>query len=218
MPHIDMADDDDDDDDDDDNNNGSVANGKISPFHVQEFPQGHGPTNFGKWITASHPYQIKYKPRFEPYFVVNKKEGLPPFWEYFQGYGFNKWSWVAELHVSGWTFVVAPNSFLVRINHDYSTNDSSRIKSDNMVKEFALGFVPYIKKEYGSNPMDNLSDSSSIMDTLIELGYLANSGFKNDHWDALDNKAQKAATLLGFTKNFGMEMITYQFTQLPLMK
>jgi len=56
MPHIDMADDDDDDDDDDDNNNGRVANGKISPFHVQEFPRTH---KFWKWFTASHPCQIK---------------------------------------------------------------------------------------------------------------------------------------------------------------
>lgn len=45
--------------------------------------------------------------------------------------------------------------------------------------------------------MDNLSNSYSIMDTLIELGYLATSFLD---WDALDNNAQKAATLLGFTK------------------
>jgi len=42
-----------------------------------------------------------------------------------------------------------------------------------MAEEFALGFVRYIKKEYGSNPFswDDLSHSDVIMDTLKELGY-----------------------------------------------
>mmetsp|Transcript_31579 Transcript_31579/g.53861 ORF Transcript_31579/g.53861 Transcript_31579/m.53861 type:complete len:475 (-) Transcript_31579:1209-2633(-) len=160
-------------DDDDDINDGSVAGGKISPFHVGIFPQGHGPTKFEKWITTLNQYQVEYAPRFEPYFVVNKQNGLPPFWEYFQGYGFNKWSWVAELHAAGWKFIVAPNSFLVHIDHDYSTNKSSRNIGDKMAEEFALGFVPYIRKEYGSNPFpwDDLSHSDVIMDTLKELGY-----------------------------------------------
>lgn len=170
IPHIVMPE-----NGDDDTNDGSVAEaeGKISPFHVEIFPQGHGPTKFEKWITTLNPYQVEYAPRFEPYFVVNKKNGLPPFWEYFQGYGFNKWSWVAELHAAGWKFIVAPNSFLVHIDHDYSTNKSSRNIHDNMAEEFALGFVPYIKKEYGSNPFswDDLSHSDVIMDTLKELGY-----------------------------------------------
>ena len=155
------------------NGDDSVAEGKISPFHVEIFPQGHGPTKFEKWITTLNQYQVEYAPRFEPYFVVNKQNGLPPFWEYFQGYGFNKWSWVAELHAAGWKFIVAPNSFLVHIDHDYSTNKSSRNIGDQMAEEFSLGFVPYIRKEYGSNPFswDDLSHSDVIMDTLKELGY-----------------------------------------------
>lgn len=158
---------------DDDINDGSVAEGKISPFHVEIFRQGHGPTKFEKWITTLNQYQVEYAPFFEPYFVVNKQNGLPPFWEYFQGYGFNKYSWVAELHAAGWKFIVAPNSFLVHIDHDYSTNKSSRTIRDKMAEEFVLGFVPYIKKEYGSNPFswDDLSHSDVIMDTLKELGY-----------------------------------------------
>ena len=179
IPHIVMPENGDDDindgsdDDDDDINDGSAAEGKISPFHVEIFPQGHGPTKFETWVTTLKPYQVEYAPRFEPYFVVNKQNGLPPFWEYFQGYGFNKYSWVAELHAAGWKFVVAPNIFLVHIDHDYSTNKSSRTIRDNMAEEFALGFVPYIKKEYGSNPFswDDLSHSDVIMDTLKELGY-----------------------------------------------
>ncbi len=168
IPHIVMPENG---DDDDDINGGSVAEGKISPFHVEIFPQGHGPTKFEKWITTLNPYQVEYAPRFEPYFVVNKQNGLPPFWEYFQGYGFNKWSWVAELHAAGWKFIVAPNSFLVHIDHDYSTNKSSRTIRDKMAEEFVLGFVPYIKKEYGSNPFswDDLSHSGVII--LKELGY-----------------------------------------------
>lgn len=172
IPHIVMPENGDD-DINDDINDGSVAEGKISPFHVENFPPGHGPTKFEKWITTLNPYQVEYAPRFEPYFVVNKQNGLPPFWEYFQGYGFNKWSWVAELHAAGWKFIVAPNSFLVHIDHDYSTNKSSRNIGDDMAEEFVLGFVPYIKKEYDSNPFswDDLSHSVVIMNTLKELGY-----------------------------------------------
>ena len=42
-----------------------------------------------------------------------------------------------------------------------------------MAEEFALGFVPYINKEYGSNPFpwDDLSHSGVIMDTLKQLCY-----------------------------------------------
>jgi hypothetical protein len=162
IPHIVMPENG---DDDDNINDGSAAEGKISPFHVEIFPPGHGPTKFETWVTTLNPYQVEYAPRFEPYFVVNKQNGLPPFWEYFQG-------WVAELHAAGWKFVVAPNSFLVHIDHDYSTNKSSRTIRDNMAEEFVLGFVPYIKKEYG-NPLswDDLSHSDAIMDTLKELGY-----------------------------------------------
>lgn len=173
LPHIVFPENGDDDINDGSDYDDEIAEGKISPFHVEIFPQGHGPTKFEKWITTLNPYQVEYAPRFEPYFVVNKKNGLPPFWEYFQGYGFNKWSWVAELHAAGWAFVVAPDSFLVHIDHDYSTNKSTRTIRDNMAEEFALGFVPYIRKEYGSNPFswNDLSHSDAIIGTLKELGY-----------------------------------------------
>ena len=72
IPHIVMPENGDDDindgsdDDDDDINDGSAAEGKISPFHVEIFPQGHGPTKFETWVTTLKPYQVEYAPDLSP--------------------------------------------------------------------------------------------------------------------------------------------------------
>ena len=143
--------------------------GKISPFHVDIFPQGHEATNYDKWYQATEPYHVDYSARFEPYFVIHKKE-MPPFWDFFQGFGQNKWSWVAELSAAGWTFNVAPDCFVVHINHDYSANVSPRGVLPEVIMELVFGFMWYIKKEYGSNPI-HWDDIPVIHDTLGELGY-----------------------------------------------
>jgi hypothetical protein len=122
--------------------------GTYLPFDSDRFPKGHGPTNFDKWYTSSEVFQVNYDLRFEPYFVVSKKH-LPPLWEYFDGFGLNKWTWVNELHLAGYNFMVAPNSFLVHINHGGGAINK---KASLRVNKKRKGeYDEYLKLKYPSN-------------------------------------------------------------------
>ena len=127
----------------------SNANEIIAPFHLEEFPPGHGPTQFPKWFTASEPYQVDYVYQFEPYFVINKV-GMPPFWEYFRGRYFNKFSWVGELFLAGYSFYVDPSCFLIHINHEYHEFQDSEISNHQlqMMREFDERFNGYLYEKY----------------------------------------------------------------------
>lgn len=128
-------------------------NNIIAPFHLEEFPPGHGPTQFPKWFTATETYQVDYDYQFEPYFVINKVDMMPLFWEYFRGRFFNKFSWVGELFLAGYSFYVDPSSFLIHINHDYSHSpgDSETTNHhDKMYQEFDERFNNgYLREKYG---------------------------------------------------------------------
>ena len=102
------------------NGNETIA---IAPFHLEEFPPGHGPTKFSKWYEASELYKVEYEYKFEPYFVIKKYHDLPPFWEKFHGRYSNKYSWVGELSLAGYSFYVDPSCFLIHVNHNYDYYD-----------------------------------------------------------------------------------------------
>jgi len=131
---------------------GVDVNNIIAPFHLEEFPPGHGPTQFPKWYTATETYQVDYDYQFEPYFVINKVD-MPLFWEYFRGRYCNKFSWVGELFLAGYSFYVNPSSFLIHINHEYSHSpgDSETTNHyDKMYQEFDERFNNgYLREKYG---------------------------------------------------------------------
>jgi hypothetical protein len=58
--------------------------GTAEGFHVSRFPKGHAPTNFGKWATASHRYDVSYEDCYEPY-VIGNRHLLPKYDERFRG-------------------------------------------------------------------------------------------------------------------------------------
>lgn len=69
-------------------------------YHV--WPQGHAPTDYAKWRTATVPYQVEWQPQFEPYVVVRRD--CPLYDQRFVGFGWNKVSHIMELdaQVSMW--------------------------------------------------------------------------------------------------------------------
>ena len=96
-----------------------VRTGQVAPFHAH-FKPGHTATDYQRWytlpLTAETAYFIKYEARFEPY-VLAYRHGLAQYWENFRGFGFNKGSWVMQMHYQGYKFAVLPNHFVVHMNH-----------------------------------------------------------------------------------------------------
>merc|ERR1719162_1642411 len=82
--------------------------------------------DFARWYKASDAYMINYKKNFEPYYVVLKTDKLPQFWEHLTGFGKNKLSWVEEMALAGYEFHVAPDCFLVHINHSHPNSEPKR--------------------------------------------------------------------------------------------
>lgn len=93
--------------------------GKIDMFHKSWIP-GHGPTDYKKYFQTDESYQVmSYTHSYEPY-VIYKKDGTPFCDERFIGYGGNKAACLFELYLSGVTFYVLPEDFLIHQSHPYA--------------------------------------------------------------------------------------------------
>jgi len=97
-----------------------VKRGKIDMFHKSWAP-GHNSSDYPRFYTAGpgEVYRIKqYQSAYEPY-VVFKKEGPPWCDERFVGYGGNKAACLYEMYLSGMSFFVLADHFLVHQSHAY---------------------------------------------------------------------------------------------------
>lgn len=90
--------------------------GRIKPFHTDRYKAGHRATDFRKWLTAAHPYRIRYEEGFEPYVLVARKF-VPWTDERFVGYRKNKVVHLLHLSNLGLQFVVHPGAFVVHSPH-----------------------------------------------------------------------------------------------------
>jgi Glycosyl-transferase for dystroglycan len=131
----------------------SLARNESAPFHVKNFIWGHGPTNYEKWYNSDQIYPVKWMPQYEPYFVGARRD-LPAYWDGFVGFGYNKLSWITELHAAGYKFVVDPNHFVIHLNHIYENNmdktqqEVKRAATWEMTQEYFLRFGLYLKEKY----------------------------------------------------------------------
>lgn len=94
---------------------------KIGMFHKSWAP-GHGSTNYTRYYDAQpgEVYRVQgYTHSYEPY-VIFKKEGTPWCDERFIGYGGNKAACLYELYLSGVSFYVLPDDFLIHQSHAYA--------------------------------------------------------------------------------------------------
>ncbi|BGO92897.1 hypothetical protein NBRC10512_006087 [Rhodotorula toruloides] len=98
-----------------------VNDDKIGMFHKSWAP-GHGSTNYTRYYAAKpgEVYRVQgYTHSYEPY-VIFKKEGTPWCDERFIGYGGNKAACLFELYLSGVSFYVLPDDFLIHQSHAYA--------------------------------------------------------------------------------------------------
>ena len=109
-----------------------VEAGHINPFRHREWPQGHQPTNYEHWKTASRPYRVSWAPDFEPYVVLQWP--FPHYDTRFVGFGWNKVSHIMELHHAGYEFVVLPEPYVIHLPHSPSL-DITNFRSSSLYRD-----------------------------------------------------------------------------------
>lgn len=92
--------------------------GSISMFREQIWPQGHAPTQYGKWKVSTKPYKVDWKPEYEPFIVTSKN--VPRFDERFVGFGWNKVEHIMLLAALNYEFLVLPEAFVIHKFHSAS--------------------------------------------------------------------------------------------------
>ena len=92
------------------------SKGFINFHREKKWPYGINATDYQRWYSASQPYVVQWSKGYEPYLLVRMKN-LPPFYEDFVGYGFNKVSHIMHLVRLGFDLVVLPNVYLIHEHH-----------------------------------------------------------------------------------------------------
>ncbi|KAI0272116.1 glycosyl-transferase for dystroglycan-domain-containing protein [Russula aff. rugulosa BPL654] len=97
-----------------------VRANRVAPFHAS-FSAGHNSTDYHRFYAAKpgEIYKvIQYQPAYEPYVVVRRDAAG---WcdERFTGYGGNKAACLFEMYLSGISFYVLSDHFLVHQSHVY---------------------------------------------------------------------------------------------------
>ena len=109
--------------------------GEVFTFRSHEWPQGHRPTNYPHWRTATIPYTVAWEQDFEPYIVGPKT--MPRYDSRFVGFGWNKVSHIMELHATNYEFVVVPDSFIIHQPHSPSL-DLTRFRSNKQFRDCVM--------------------------------------------------------------------------------
>jgi hypothetical protein len=153
-----------------------LENGTVAPFHLDVFPPGHGPTDFPKWLDLPDKgespgppqpdeavsYPIDFVHKFEPY-VLGYRFGVPRYWPYFRGFGFDKLSWLMEAHYAGYRYEVLHDYFVVHMNHDKP--NSGITNSDEFMNNLKRVFLfnTYLNEKYGAE----YDDANAVFGPLI---------------------------------------------------
>lgn len=93
--------------------------GSVSMFRDQIWPRGHAPTDYAKWRVSTRPYQVDWRPEYEP-FIVTGRVDVARFDERFVGFGWNKVEHIMELAAMDYQFLVLPEAFVIHQFHSAS--------------------------------------------------------------------------------------------------
>ncbi|KXN85305.1 Glycosyltransferase-like protein LARGE2 [Leucoagaricus sp. SymC.cos] len=112
---------------------------KVRMFH-EIWPPGHNSTDYDRFH-AARPGEIykvtQFQPYYEPY-TIFRKDGPPWCDERFIGYGGNKAACLFEMYLSGMSFYVLPDDFIIHQNHLYeeSVRKNERRSNRKIYAEF----------------------------------------------------------------------------------
>ena len=99
---------------------------KVHQFNHKYFYQGHGPTDYKKWVTATKPYFASWQNDYEPYCLL--KTSVFSFDHRFIARFGDKISHNTELHMAGYKFLVYPDSFVIHLPHKTSKQNMGNLK------------------------------------------------------------------------------------------
>ncbi|KAG1817936.1 glycosyl-transferase for dystroglycan-domain-containing protein [Suillus subaureus] len=131
---------------------------KIDMFHRTWAP-GHNSTDYPRFYSAApgEVYKVtQYHPAYEPY-VIFRKEGPPWCDERFVGYGGNKAACLYEMYLSGMSFYVLADHFLVHQSHPYEEEARKLERKSNrkIYQDFKEEVcLRYLKRHYDSGTLN----------------------------------------------------------------
>ncbi|KAH8828207.1 glycosyltransferase family 49 protein [Flagelloscypha sp. PMI_526] len=116
-----------------------VEEGRITMFHAS-WSGGHNSTDYPRYYQAGpgEIYRVTgYQSAYEPYLIF-KKSGPPWCEERFIGYGGNKAACIFQMYLSGISFYVLSDHFIVHQSHEYAelTRASERKVNRRIYSEF----------------------------------------------------------------------------------
>ncbi|XP_044292517.1 LARGE xylosyl- and glucuronyltransferase 2 [Varanus komodoensis] len=132
--------------------------GSLYTFRYHVWPQGHAPTDYAKWRTATVPYPVEWQPHFEPYVVVRRD--CPPYDQRFVGFGWNKVSHIMELDAQEYELLVLPNAFMIHMPHAPSFDISKFRRSSSYrdcMKTLREEFHQDLSRKYGAAALKYLT-------------------------------------------------------------
>ncbi|PPR03171.1 hypothetical protein CVT26_008020 [Gymnopilus dilepis] len=129
-----------------------VKEERIGMFHAGP---GHNSTDYKKFYSAApgEVYKVtRYQPSYEPY-VIFRKDGPPWCDARFVGYGGNKAACLFEMYLSGMSYYVLADHFIIHQNHLYE--EIARKTERRFNKKIHLDFreetcLKYLKKYHDS--------------------------------------------------------------------
>uniref|UniRef100_A0A670JEK3 LARGE xylosyl- and glucuronyltransferase 2 n=1 Tax=Podarcis muralis TaxID=64176 RepID=A0A670JEK3_PODMU len=137
--------------------------GSLYTFRYHVWPQGHAPTDYAKWRTATVPYRVEWQLHFEPYVVVRRD--CPLYDQRFVGFGWNKVSHIMELDAQENELLVLPNAFMIHMPHAPSFDISKfRLSSTyrDCLETLREEFHQDLSRKYGAAALKYLTAERSL--------------------------------------------------------
>ena len=104
-----------------------ISRNQVRQFHKKIWNEGHEPTNYAKWKTATKPYYIKFKDMYEPYCLL--KTSVFSFDHRFVGRFRNKASHTIELNMAGYKFLVLHDCFIIHLPHPVNEQNMAKLRT-----------------------------------------------------------------------------------------
>lgn len=144
--------------------------GTVSIFDYAGNPHGHDSTDYNRWVNQPRAslediHCIKSE-RYEPYLVMRRCGGMPPFQEAFAGYGWNKISFIVQLQRAGYRFAQLGGAYLVHFPHGDSTAKKVWMKDPKANKKVFREFKMWLSEHPDEERVPRCPTEANFVDQM----------------------------------------------------
>lgn len=159
----------------------AVNEEQIGMFHAS-WPVGHNSTDYSRYYNASEGevYKVtQYQASYEPY-VVFKKTDPPWCDERFVGYGGNKAACLFEMYLSGVSYYVLSDHFLIHQGHPYeeTARKNERKMNRKLYQDFKLETCLRYIKAYHESGILNSTVGFNLQQECKKIGGLSKTMYQ----------------------------------------